>query len=609
MMGESLEWGEPLLPWMIEAVNTLGFHEMTPVQAATIPMLAANKDVVAEAVTGSGKTLAFLLPLLVRLSKIEESLHMGQTNAIVVEPTRELAYQTFRVLRELIDLSPEPKKIRTQLITGGDQSSRVQDVKTYLQTRPHVIVATPGRLYDLLKAQHVNTKAVDLLVFDEGDRLLDQDVDRTIPTILSLLPKQKRAALFSATMNSDLIGDIVRMGMRNPVKVKVSAPTSSTPDQLRIQYYNYGLDPMEKIPLAINLLNTNNYNKAIVYIPTCTSVTFWYQVFKLFIDESETKIYSMHGKLPQGPRLKTLSKFSESLDRCILLTTDVAARGLDIPGVDYVLQLDPPYDPNMFVHRAGRTGRAGRSGLCDVLLNGDLELGYVDFMDVRRVAMTEAEPLSESNIPKDKHLISTEDYLQKLQAWVKSDRAHHDLAIRSFLSFVRYYMKHTATSIFRVPSIDLVKIAQSFGILRMPRMPELKNKEVPNDGWLCEPFDMESDLVYADGKQEAARQARKEKAKQGLTPEEQERLQQKKRNATAWSGKLERKETAQTRREKRLKRAMSKKEANGEVDSEADSDDESVQKDWKSVIQENKQKKKQKKNSGSAVNAGFSFDL
>lgn len=592
-MGQSMEWGEPLLPWMVEAVRLLGFSSMTPVQAAVIPMLSGNKDVVAEAVTGSGKTLAFLLPLLIRLSKIEEPLHMGQTYAIIVEPTRELAHQVHKILTELKDLSPEPQAVRTQLVIGGDQTSRVQDAKTFLQTKPHVVVATPGRLHDLLKAQHVNPRTLDLLVFDEGDRLLDQDSDRTIPSILSLLPKQKRAALFSATMNSDIIGDIVRMGMRNPVKIKVSGPESSTPDLLKIMYHNYGLDPIEKIPLAVNLLTTHKFRRAIVYIPTCNSVTFWYHVFRLFIP-NDIKVFSMHGKLPQGPRLNAITRFSECLDRCVLLTTDVAARGLDIPGVDYVLQLDPPTDPNMFVHRAGRTGRAGRQGLCSILLNGDLEAGYVDFMGVRKVAMLEGDiPV----LP-----LSSKQYLETLQSWICEDRANHDMALRSFLSFVRYYMKHTATSIFRLQSLDLVRLASSFGILRMPKMPELKGKELANDGWLTEPFDMDRDLKYKDGKQESARLEKLESAKSGQkSGESSDHMARKRRNATAWSGKLERKNIASSRREKRLKRAIGKKEANGNKDDL--SEDDGFQQDWKNMIQERKQKKEKGNNNG------LSFDL
>lgn len=571
-MSKSLSWGSPLHPWMLDAVKLLGFDQMTPVQAAAIPLLSANKDVIAEANTGSGKTLAFLLPLLVRLQKLESEPSRGQMNAIIVEPTRELANQTHKILQELISLSPEPESIRSQLVTGGNQSSRMEDIQVFLENRPHVLVATPGRLLELLQAQHVNTKALDLLVFDEGDRLLDLAADQTIPKILALLPKQKRCALFSATMNADIIRDIVTMGMRNPVRIKVSA--AQTPDKLEIQYVNYGSDPMDKMPSALNLLATTEFRKAIVYLPTCVSVTHWYQVFQLF-DLNVDAIYSLHGKLLQKPRQKTLDKFTSSLEKCVLLTTDVAARGLDIPDVDFVLQLDPPTDPNMFVHRAGRTGRAGKHGLCTVFLNADLEMGYVDFMRVRQVTLVEGKTAAGS--------ISREQYERTLQEFTRSDRAHHDLAVRSFLSTVRSYMKHTASSIFRVDSLDLPGLARSFGVLRMPRMPELKNREIANNGWLTTPFDMDTELKYTDPKAEAARLA---KLSTKNTVADTAKNAHRQKNTVAWSGQIERKQTAQRRREKRQLKAIYKK---SEQDDDVDSDDAAA--DWKDVIRERKSKK------------------
>lgn len=564
----SREWGNPLLPWMVEAMRTLGFDLMTPVQASTIPLLAGNKDVVVEAVTGSGKTLAFLLPALIRLGRLDP-LKMGDTNVIIVSPTRELAKQTFTVLNNVIELAPNPKLYRTQLVTGGTNSV-VVDVKNFLSKPPHIVVATPGRLLELLTAQHVRTSAVDLLVLDEADRLLDLGVDQTINKILGLLPKQKRVGLFSATM-SGFIQDIIRVGMRNPVKVSVQS-ANATPDQLNINYIT--ASPTEKLPKMLNLLQTKSYTKAIAYFPTCISVTYWYQVLKLFL--SDTLLFSMHGQLAQGPRIKTLDKFTECNDRCILLTTDVAARGLDIPDVDFVLQVDPPADPNMFVHRAGRTARAGKRGESAVFLNGDLEQGYVDFMDVRKVPMSELD--------LDTGSLTCEQYLDRIQSWVREDRARHDLALRSFLSYVRFYMNHTASSIFRVACLDLIELGRSFGILRLPRMPELKNKEnVPENGWLVEPFDMDN-YKYANEAQEKARLKTKEASESKEAAEN--RRKRKERNTVAWSDKVQRKDDAAKRRDKRQNRAIAAKSKQHD----SDSDDSDVQRDWKEEVQARKRK-------------------
>lgn len=561
----STEWTEPLLPWMIEAMETLGFEKMTPVQAASIPLLSANKDVVVEAVTGSGKTLAFILPILVRLSKLEP-LKMGETNVVIISPTRELAQQTYNVLQSVIELNPEPKKVKAQLVTGGNNSSAISDYKTYMARRPHVLIGTPGRMLELLEQKQVQTRAIDLLILDEADRLLDLNVDRSMNTILSLLPKQKRVGLFSATLN-DMVQNIIRTGMRNPVKVSVTSNAQSTPDKLQINFIT--VKPEDKIPTLLAALK-QPFQRAIIYCSTCTSVTLWYNLIHLFTD---IRLFSMHGKLAQNTRVRTLEKFSTCTDKCVLITTDVAARGLDIPNVDLVLQLDAPADPDMFVHRSGRTARAGKSGTSIVFLNDDLEPGYVEFMKVRKVPMEQKVLAPE---------VSSQEYIDKIQEWVKKDRAHHDIAVKSFVSFVRFYQKHTLTSIFRLECLDLPAIAKSYGILRLPKMPELKGQDLPNNGYLCEEFDFD-DYKYLDPHQEKARLEKlKESAKVHATITSKKRSH----NNEAWSGKADRKEESSKRCDKRLKRAISKKTESEDVKA-FDSEEEQ---DWKELVKDRKKK-------------------
>lgn len=466
---------------------------MTPVQASVIPLFCGNKDVVVEAVTGSGKTLAFLIPIIERILRLEENIKPGQTNAVIISPTRELAEQIFNVLQTLLEYCPndtkksQRKEIRSQLLIGGDTPTH-SDLKKFLARVPHILVGTPGRLLELVKAPSVKLSAVDNMVLDEADRLLDLGFDHSVRTIIGMLPKQKRAGLFSATI-SEAVGEISRLGLRNPVKivVKVGSNTSERriPSSLGISYAI--TKPAEKIPLLIDSIKTLTYKKAIVYFPTCIGVNYFYSLIKHIMsleaeDDDElniNNIYSMHGKLVPGARKKTLQNFINSVDQTVLFTTDVAARGLDIPEVDLVIQLDPPADPNVFLHRAGRAGRAGRIGRGIVFLNEGREEGYVDFMAIKKVNMDpfnfEAEKLP--------------DYSSKMRKWILQDRSRHDLAIRSFLSYVRFYAKHTATSIFRVQSLDFVAIAKSYGLLRLPKMPELKaipEDQLPVKGWLGE---------------------------------------------------------------------------------------------------------------------------
>ncbi|ANB14128.1 Spb4p [Sugiyamaella lignohabitans] len=593
-----------LTPWVLEAVHNLGFTQMTPVQASVIPLFSANKDVVVEAVTGSGKTLSFIIPVIERVLKLDPLLQ-GETNAIIVSPTRELAEQIYRVLESILDLSNgldsvEEKKqkkktrpVRSQLLIGGSTPTHA-DLKIFTQRRPHILVATPGRLVELLSSNSVRTKAVDCLVFDEADRLLDLGFDTAISQILGYLPKQKRVGLFSATI-SEAVSEMVRIGMRNPVKIVVRAGKnqSKTPTSLGISY-TVVKSPKDKIPLLLDILRKYHYKKAIVYFPTCTSVTFFYSLIT-FLEEERRKsvgssnddlplpmLCSLHGKLPPGPRHKTLEKFTNSIDQAILLTTDVAARGLDIPGVDLVIQLDPPTDPNVFLHRAGRAGRLGRQGSGIVFLNEGREEDYVDFLSVRKVQMVEEE---HNEIPTDYDM-------SLVRTWLLEDRARHDLALRSYLSYIRFYTKHTATSIFRLANLDLVELARSHHLLRLPKMPELKalpEDQLPKDGWLGEQIDM-SEYKYANPQREKARLEELQKQETNKPARTKDIV---KKSNKAWSGKLERKELASERREKRKNRQIAKKAATiGDGDSDSDS---GAEVDWKEMVQ---QKKKQKTNNG-----------
>ncbi|KAA8915286.1 hypothetical protein TRICI_002643 [Trichomonascus ciferrii] len=584
-MSASREWRDvkpPLTPWIIDCVESFGYSQMTPVQASVIPLFCGNKDVVVEAVTGSGKTLAFLIPIIERVLKLEP-IRSGQTNAIVIAPTRELAEQIYKVLQSLLELVTEDKQvnIRTQLLIGGSSVKTHADLNIFLSRRPHVLIATPGRLLELLNAPNVHTNTVEMLVLDEADRLLDLGFENTLSRILGLLPKQKRVGLFSATI-SGAVGNLVRAGLRNPVKIAVSSGSGKdqqkVPSSLGIKYSI--VEPKQKIPILLHFANDPSYKKTIVYLSNCISVTYFYSLIKHLLAQNyddPPKLFSLHGKLQSDARHKTLEKFTQCAEQCVLLATDVAARGLDIPEVDFVLQLDPPTDPNVFLHRAGRAGRAGRTGSGLVLLNQGHEEDYVVFMEVRKVFMTE------QNVPEE--LIPNNIVEQQTREWILQDRGRHDLAIRSFLSYVRSYQKHSATSIFRLNELDFKGIGKSYGLLRLPLMPELKEKKLTEEEtWLGELVDMEN-YKYADPKREEARLESERKEK------EKEEKKKKRASNKAWSEKIERKETAHERQYKRRQRQLAKRAA--EVGSDSNSSDEEVQTDWKDIVRE---RKKQKKN-------------
>lgn len=573
---------------------------MTPVQAAVIPLFCGNKDVIVEAVTGSGKTFAFLIPIIEKLRKLNVTLKSGQTSAIVIAPTRELAGQIHKVLETIMDLNSKSdddenkdivRKLKSQLLIGGGAVPVHQDLKVYLNRRPDILIATPGRLLELLKAPSVYTNAVEMLVLDEADRLLDLGFDVTVSKVLSLLPKQKRAGLFSATI-SNAVGELARLGLRNPVKVVVSSGVKEQKVPTTLEMLYAVMDkPQRKIQLLLHLLMTERYKKTIVYFPTCAGVTHFYSLLKMMLEKDMVdppNLLSLHGKLPQGPRHKTLEKFSTSVEKSVLLTTDLAARGLDIPDVDFVVQLDPPGDANMFLHRAGRAGRAGRTGKAIVFLNSGLEESYAQFMEVRKVYLKEFQyKLDDSEL---------EALETRIREWMLEDQGRHDHALRSFLSYVQFYSKHTVTSIFRIQSLDLVQVAKSYHLLRLPRMPEL-GKRSEADQWLGEVVDMDN-YRYLDPQREKARveileKKRKQRLQQlnGGVSEENGNTSSKKNSTKAWSGKAERKELAAERRNKRKQKAIAKSAASFKESDSSENDD--IEEHWKTVVTE---RKKQKRN-------------
>ena len=514
----SLTWSVlkcDLHPWIKEAIKSLGYPTMTPVQASTIPLFSGNKDVVVEAVTGSGKTLAFVIPVLQKLSnrlynvdeegESPEPVKKGHMLSIILSPTRELAKQIQSVFDKVLEYIPEDKAtIKTQLLVGSLSSVR-EDIDYFLTNKTHILIATPGRLLDFLSSNYVKTNSVEIAVLDEADKLLDISFERDVIKILKQLPKQRRTGLFSATISS--AGDtIFRTGMANPVKIVVKSKNSknSAPSSLNVSYMH--VKPETKISTLIALLKDYRFQKCIVYFPTCTSVKHFYSAFQALVngeDENHIKFFSLHGQLSTKPRLKTLHNFSEGdsmLHKHVLLTTDVAARGIDIPDVDLVIQLDAPTDPDVFFHRSGRTGRANKVGQAIVMLNNNSrEEDYVNFMDVKGMTMNNMECPNISKI-HDK-------FQKQFRKYMLEDRARHELAVKSYVGFVRYYSKHMASSIFRLQSLDYIGLAKMYGLLRLPKMPEsryISNEEMPEDGWLGDVIDMDK-YEYADKQKEESR--------------------------------------------------------------------------------------------------------
>ncbi|KAI5300648.1 ATP-dependent rRNA helicase spb4, partial [Ascosphaera pollenicola] len=323
----------------------------------------------------------------------------------------------------------------------------------------------------------------EVLVLDEADRLLDLGFKEDLQKILARLPKQRRTGLFSASV-SEAVDQIIHVGLRNPVKIAVKVKGASgaidklTPASLQMTYLL--AKPSHKLPMLAKILQSMDTvppQKTIVYFSTCAAVDYFQHIIPAILPPSlDISSVPLHGKHPANVRTKNFAKFVDATTPSLLLTTDVAARGLDIPSVDLVIQIDPPTDPKAFMHRCGRAGRAGRRGLSIVLLNPGREEEYVGYMSVRKTPITPYVPSPLSDL--DRVEVSEEEAARATETMrrvVRGDRAINDKAQRAFVSWVRAYTKHSASSIFRIAEQDWEDLGKGWGLLKLPRMPETKN--------------------------------------------------------------------------------------------------------------------------------------
>ncbi|SCV99994.1 LAFE_0B07074g1_1 [Lachancea fermentati] len=595
-MSKSLSWNDlncSIQPWIRIAIDSMGFETMTPVQASTIPMFSGNKDVVVESVTGSGKTVSFVIPILQKLFQDEENnckLKKGHFFALIISPTRELSSQIQSVINSFLSYLPEDKTtVHSQLLVGTNSASVRDDLNDFFDKRPQILVGTPGRVLDFLKNATVKTSSCAMVVLDEADKLLDVTFEKDIESILNFLPKQRRTGLFSATLSS-AGADIFKTGMTNPVRISVKSKMSA-PGSLKIHYMT--VKPRMKLQLLVSILKDIRYKKCIVYFPTCVSVTYFYSFLKYLGENSllndDLHIYSLHGKLQTSSRMTTLANFVDTLSSAVLLTTDVAARGIDIPDVDLVIQFDPPTDPDMFLHRCGRTGRANRNGKAITFLNEGREEDYVHFLRVKNIQLDEIIPDAQ---PID-------GFENRFKKWVLHDRARFDHGIKAYVAFIRYYSKHSASSIFRLASLDYIGLAKLYGLIRLPRMPEITRNipqdEIPEAGWLIEsPINLD-EFSYLNKQMELARIQNLDKSKE-VSDKRKLKSELKKKNM-AWSNKLEAKESKVNRKQKL---AAKRKAIEEKISQEGSGEDSATEEDWKELVRKNKRKK-----TSSAVQGNF----
>ncbi len=327
---------------IMKALEKMGFEEATPIQAQTIPLGITGKDVIGQAQTGTGKTAAFGIPMI---EKIDPGLRKIQ--GLVVAPTRELAIQVSEELHKLAKF----KGVRTLPVYGGQHMER--QIRA-LKDRPHIVVATPGRLLDHLRRRTIRVGDVHTAVLDEADEMLNMGFIDDIRDILKAIPEDRQTLLFSATMPKE-IRNIAATLMKEPAEVKVKAKemTVSNIDQFFVEVHE-----KQKFDTLTNLLDVHVPELAIIFGRTKKRVD---ELTDGLQARGGFRAEGIHGDLTQGKRTSVLNKFKFGRIE-ILVATDVAARGLDISGVTHVYNFDIPQDPESYVHRIGRTGRAGKTG-------------------------------------------------------------------------------------------------------------------------------------------------------------------------------------------------------------------------------------------------------
>ncbi|KAI9317990.1 P-loop containing nucleoside triphosphate hydrolase protein [Dichotomocladium elegans] len=331
-----------VIPQLCEACEKLNFKHPTEIQKESIPWALEGRDIIGLAQTGSGKTAAFALPVIQKLWDNPQAFF-----ACVLAPTRELAFQiseTFEALGSVIG-------VRCAVIVGG-MDMMTQSIA--LAKRPHILVCTPGRLQDHLEnTKGFNLRQLKYLIMDEADRLLDMDFGPKIDQILKVIPRERNTFLFSATMTTK-VAKLQRASLSKPVKVEVATKYSTV--KTLLQYLLF-FPLKHKDCYLVYLLNEFAGNSTIIFTRTCNDT----QKIALMLRNLGFAAIPLHGQMQQSKRLGALTKFKAG-SRNILVATDVASRGLDIPLVDIVINYDVPLSSKDYIHRVGRTARAGRSG-------------------------------------------------------------------------------------------------------------------------------------------------------------------------------------------------------------------------------------------------------
>lgn len=356
---------------ILDAVTEQGYTKPSPIQEKAIPAVIKGRDVMAAAQTGTGKTAGFTLPILHRLSTGQPA-QVKQVRALILTPTRELAAQ----IGENVIAYGKNLRLSSAVVFGG---VNIRPQISKLNRGVDILIATPGRLLDLFHQHAVSFKQLEVLVLDEADRMLDMGFIHDIRRILKVLPRERQNLLFSATFSKS-IKDLAKGLINNPVEISVTPPNSTVK---AVEQWIHPVDKRKKSLLLAQLIDEYQWQQVLVFSRTKHGAN----KLAAFLEGRGIQAAAIHGNKSQGARTKALSQFKSGEIR-VLVATDIAARGLDIDLLPYVVNFDLPNVPEDYVHRIGRTGRAGASGQAVSLVSADEAICLFDIEKLIKKTLT-----------------------------------------------------------------------------------------------------------------------------------------------------------------------------------------------------------------------------
>lgn len=438
----------PLSKATAKGLSASHFQTLTDIQARAIPLALKSNDILGAAKTGSGKTLAFLIPMLEKLHRAQWTEYDG-LGALVISPTRELAVQIFEVLRKI----GRYHSFSAGLVIGGKNLKEEAD----RLVRMNILVCTPGRMLQHLdQTAGFDANNLQMLILDEADRIMDMGFQTAVDALVEHLPKERQTLMFSATQ-SKKVSDLARLSLKDPEYVSVhEAAVSATPTNLQQHYITTTLP--EKLDTLFGFIKASLKSKIIVFLSSGKQVRFVYESFRHL--QPGIPLLHLHGRQKQVARLEITNRFTEAKQAC-LFATDVVARGIDFPAVDWVIQVDCPEDTDTYIHRVGRTARFQSNGRAVLFLEPSEEAGMMKKLEQKKI------PIQRLHV-KEKKKRSVKNDLQNM-CFQNPDLKY--LGQKAFISYTRSIHLQKDKEVFNLKKLDLDAFASSLGL---PGTPQIK---------------------------------------------------------------------------------------------------------------------------------------